>query len=178
MFKTFLRRGLPTLVFCSAVVTQAAACNVSVPFATGSSALSTPAQSVLSRIAQANQGRQFQLVGYASPEGSSAANLALSQRRAQAVSNYLTQASGGTVRSTVRFAGESATQGRSVLITGEPCNLTGVAAARGPVSGAALGQISPTVAAGVAVGVLALGAAIAASGGDAGSGSTTTSTTD
>lgn len=189
MRQNSLRRIGLAVATVAAMAGPAAACTVDIPFANGSSALSSQARTFLDGFAQQNPGRSINLVGYASPDGSAAANLALSQARAQSVGNYLSQASGGSINVASQAVGESADIGRTVRLSARRCVLpsgevlAGGAGAAGGGAAGALGALSPAVAAGFVVGALALGAALSGAGdnntnGTPGTGSTgTTGTT-
>lgn len=172
------------IAFATAVAVAGSAsaqsgCTFDIPFRVASASLDATSTAFLSEFAAKNPSITVSVTGYASPEGASAANLALSQARADTVATFLTTQSGRITLSSVG-RGESAEAGRIARVMTERCKLPAGFPIAGSGSGAglAVGAITPTVAAvGGVVGALALGAALSSSGDSSSSGTSGTTST-
>ncbi len=92
--------------------------NVRVLFPKGSTELDGPAQGVLEEVAASmrqSKGGRILVTGFADPSGSPALNLALSEKRAKAVRNYLLQRGVGSERLLLNYYGASQSTGTGAV---------------------------------------------------------------
>lgn len=171
----------------TASAASAQTCVVALPFDFGSAAVSATNQGLLEVIRTKYGSATVDLAGYADAVGSAASNLALSQRRAQTVADYLANGTSikvnnatGLGESNLKVSDQGANAlNRRVEVTLEPCSaadFSGVAGATSGVAGAQGAALGGIGAAGAAGAILGAALIVGALGKSSTSTTTTTST--